>query len=326
MITSAEKVYIKNFMTEFETALRSPYYKDSTKGYRNYISTKSFIDYMVMQELSKNIDGYRLSTYMYKTRDKADKKGLLHMGPIWDLNLAYGYSASLCSGNWKDIGWAYNYNTNCPSDQWFVPFWYDRLLQDPAFRDELKTRWDILRKGPLQTDSLMNNIDTLIKQMGPARIRNFKIWDNVFLVQIWPGNQVANSYEGEIEYFKNFIRKRLIWLDTNIPDVHAEVTYNDIESPLSLDEIGQVRIYPNPFTDQLKIDYIVSDPTIVRLSIFNFMGQKIITMENMSSANEINSFTWNGTNENGALVKPGIYLYTLELKNSVVVRGKLIKK
>ena len=43
----------------------------------------------------KNIDGYRLSTYMYKDRD--DNDGKLTMGPFWDYNLGFGNSEN-CDG------------------------------------------------------------------------------------------------------------------------------------------------------------------------------------------------------------------------------------
>ena len=43
-----------------------------------------------MNEITKNIDGYRLSTYINVDIDKKIK-----MGPIWDFNLAFG-NADYC--------------------------------------------------------------------------------------------------------------------------------------------------------------------------------------------------------------------------------------
>ena len=42
---------------------------------------------MIVQELSKNVDGYRLSTYIHKQADSDG--GLFVMGPIWDVNLGF---------------------------------------------------------------------------------------------------------------------------------------------------------------------------------------------------------------------------------------------
>ena len=41
---------------------------DTLAGYKIY-DVNSFIDLYIINEFSKNIDGYRLSTYMYKDRD-----------------------------------------------------------------------------------------------------------------------------------------------------------------------------------------------------------------------------------------------------------------
>ena len=43
-----------------------------------------------MNELSKNSDGYKLSTYMHKDRINYDDR--LHAGPIWDFDQTYGLS------------------------------------------------------------------------------------------------------------------------------------------------------------------------------------------------------------------------------------------
>jgi spore coat protein CotH len=87
-ISEQQIAYIQNFMHEFETALRADDFENLETGYMKYIDVESFICYMIMNELTKNMDGYRLSTYMYKDRDS--QGGKLHMGPVWDYNLAMG--------------------------------------------------------------------------------------------------------------------------------------------------------------------------------------------------------------------------------------------
>ena len=43
--------------------------------------------------MTKNIDGFRLSTYFYK-----DRNGKITMGPVWDYNLSLG-NADYINGN-----------------------------------------------------------------------------------------------------------------------------------------------------------------------------------------------------------------------------------
>jgi len=325
IITEAQKTYIQNFMYDMEDAFRSPNFTDSLTGYRNFISVKSFIDYMISQEISRNVDGYRLSTFLYKEKDTQDKLGQLHMGPLWDFNLAYGYSGDLCNGNWATNGWdgwGYDYNTECLGDSYYIPFWWDRLLQDPDFRTKLKARWDELRVGPLQKDSIMNFIDNTVAANRPSIDKNFKIWDDVFHSYVWPNNPIGGNYNEEIAYLKNFITNRLDWLDTHIPEVHEVIIYTSATSISA--EIRQIKIYPVPFRERVTFDYNASDNTTVTLTVYNLNGQKIYSQESNSMAGQ-NIIIWNGDDYNGNTIQSGIYVYTLETGNSVIARGKITK-
>ena len=119
--------YAKQFVTDFENNLQTTQYQDSTAGYRKYINDDSFVDYLLLTEVCKNVDGYRLSSFFYKDRDS--KGGKLIMGPIWDYNLTYG-NANYCNGN-PYQGWAYEFNRICPGDGYQIPFWWNRLLRRP---------------------------------------------------------------------------------------------------------------------------------------------------------------------------------------------------
>jgi hypothetical protein len=81
-IQDQQKAYIQNVLRQFEDCLAGNDFNDPQLGYSQYIDIESFIDYLILNEFSKNIDGYRFSTYLYK--DKDSKGGKLKMGPIWD--------------------------------------------------------------------------------------------------------------------------------------------------------------------------------------------------------------------------------------------------
>ncbi len=86
-ITVPQKNYINNFMDSLETIINSPTFADPTVGYQKYIDVESFIDFFIINELSKNVDAYRLSTYLYK--DNISYGGKLHIGPVWDYDIAW---------------------------------------------------------------------------------------------------------------------------------------------------------------------------------------------------------------------------------------------
>ncbi len=209
-ITTVQKSYISNYINDFENALASDNFSDETIGYAAHIDVDSFIDFFILTELSNNVDGYRLSTYMHK-----DKNGKLKMGPIWDFNLAFG-NAGYCDGSATNV-WAYKFNERCSDDFWLIPFWWKRLLEDPAFVNKLKSRWTSLRGNTLSENGIFDRIDTYTDQLNSidALARNFQTWD-VIGEWIWPNNFVGNTYDQETTYFKNFISDRLNWLDSNI--------------------------------------------------------------------------------------------------------------
>ncbi|MGA1225817.1 MAG: CotH kinase family protein [Tamlana sp.] len=209
-ITPEQVDYISNFMFDFEDALAGSNFTDATEGYRKYIDTESFIDFFLLNELSNNVDGYRLSTWL--TKDKNEK---LKMGPIWDFNLAFG-NANYCGGGETNV-WAYKFNERCANDLWQIPFWWDRLLSDPVFVSELKARWGDLRSGILSNQAILDKIDNYKSLLitSEAAEKNFVVW-SVLDKYIWPNNYIGNTYTAEIDYLKNWIQERVLWLDVEI--------------------------------------------------------------------------------------------------------------
>ena len=209
-ITTEQKTYISSYVTNFENALASDNFTDIDLGYAAYIDVSSFIDFFLLNELSNNVDGYRLSTFMHK-----DKNGKLKMGPIWDFNLAFG-NADYCGGGDTNV-WAYKFNERCPGDFWQIPFWWERLLQDPAFVSQLKERWNILRGGTFSETSIIAKIDSYTNTLEKAGSidENFKTW-NILGIYLWPNNFVGNTYNEENNYLKNWMKDRLPWMDDAI--------------------------------------------------------------------------------------------------------------
>lgn len=209
-ITVEQKNYISDYVGQFETALNSNSFADPTTGYAAYIDTSTFIDFFLLNELSNNVDGYRLSTFMHK-----DKNEKLKMGPIWDFNLAFG-NADYCSGGETNV-WAYKFNERCAEDFWLVPFWWDRLLEDPAYVAQLKSRWTTLRGGVFSEATIAAKIEGYRAQLEAAGAidKNFDKW-NILGSYVWPNNYVGSSHNDDLGYFENWITARLSWLDNAI--------------------------------------------------------------------------------------------------------------
>ena len=210
-IHANQKNYIKNYFYEFESSLASNNFKDPINGFRKYIDEDSFIDFFILNELSNNVDGYRLSTYLQKDRNEK-----LVIGPIWDFNLSFG-NADYCGGERYDV-WCFKFNERCLGDYWNVPFWWNRLLEDEKFVDKLKGRWNQLRLNTLSDNNILTLIEeqySFLNNETDIINRNFNKW-KIFGIYIWPNSFIGNNYYEEIDFLKNWIKERTKWLDESI--------------------------------------------------------------------------------------------------------------
>ena len=198
--------YMRTYMDSFELNLNAQGYANLTTGWRAWADERSFIDFLLINELAKNVDGYRLSTYLHK--DRTDRGGLLKMGPVWDFDLGW-YNADYCDAFLPE-GWAYNLNYICGSG---IPFWWERMMEDNVFRQRLSCRWQLLRDGPLHVDSIFQEIDSMALLVNEAQERNFKQWP-ILGVYVWPNpGALPTTYAGEIEKLKTWMQQRISWLD-----------------------------------------------------------------------------------------------------------------
>jgi hypothetical protein len=197
-----QRQYIKNYVTSYENALNGPNYKDPNVGYRAYVEINSFIDYFLINELSRNVDAYRLSAFFYK--NKGEK---LTMGPLWDFNLAFGnadYGQAYSTSGWVMDG--------IGASDWFpIPNWWARFRTDGYFNSEMKKRWIDLRQGPFKKESIYSYIDSVSTLLSDAHKRNFTRFP-VLGIYVWPNYYVASTYLDELAFMKNWISDRLDWI------------------------------------------------------------------------------------------------------------------
>lgn len=194
-ITEAQKTYIQGYIHDFESALLSDDFSTEHRTYTEYIDLENFADFFIINEICRNIDGYRLSTYMYK--DRGEK---LKMGPVWDLNIGF------FSGDRVPMDdWVINYNNYVSEDAWMMPFWWPRLMEDPKFRNLLKTRWSDLRSSELSLAEMQSLVDMAaasLRNNGAAE-RNYIKWDR----------DIGIDWESSIESLKSYLEERVIWMD-----------------------------------------------------------------------------------------------------------------
>jgi hypothetical protein len=245
-----QRNYIQGHIRDFEELMLSPSFNDPLNGYLNWIDVGSFVDYFIANEWSRNVDGYRLSSFLYKDRDDID--GRLYAGPLWDFNLAFG-NANYCEGS-EITGYQFLFDEYCPDDPFDIPFWWKRLLSDQGFQNRLKCRWRQLREGYLHDDSISSRIQAWTDTLDIAKQRNFANWP-VLGTWLWPNNFVGSTYVEEIDYLETWVLDRAAWLDENLPGF-CRFQENQTAGPGTTgidpgDYNYQLDFWPNPSADVL---------------------------------------------------------------------------
>lgn len=261
-----QKNYIKNFFHKFESVLASSYYNSPDSGYSKYLNVPSLIDFFIINEISKNVDGYRASTYFYKDRD-SHGDGRVHCGPVWDFNIAW-CNASYNGGN-DPTGWQYQKfaYTN------FVPFWWWQFMADQAFVDQLKCRYQYLRTNVLDLNTLYQHIDSMALFLNESQGRNFTRWP-ILGQMVYPNpTPVPSTYAGEISVLKNWLQQRLTWMDANLPGICQN---NSVQQLAGVDDIGVP--FPNPFSESFEMPFRISSVSTIRTELLNLLGEPMIVL------------------------------------------------
>ena len=198
-ITEAQKEYVKAHFQKIEDALYARNGLTPENDLPKYLDVESFIDYFIISELSKNVDGnLRLSTYMYKKED--DDR--LFFGPVWDFDLAFGnadYNNCFTTEGW------YGYDTR----------WYRYFFRTEKYREMLVDRWKELRSTEFTDAKMFAYIDEVAAELEISQQKNFERW-KILDKKVWPNYKVPGSYRGEIAYLKEFISKRAAWMDREL--------------------------------------------------------------------------------------------------------------
>ena len=314
-ITDAQFNYIKNYVTEFETSLKGSDYLTPKAKWRGMIDIDSFIDYFLITEFTKNVDGYRLSTYFYK--DKDSKGGKLKMGPAWDYNLSFG-NADYLDG-YKPTGWQFKVNDLAipAKDLTFLsPTWWERLSVDSTFRYKASKRWEVLRKTALNPDRINAWMDSTANVLQEPRIRNNNRWTGVLGFKIWPNYYVGATYENETTWMKDWIRQRTVWLDSQL-----KVFGSPLANEEEIANKFPLRVFPNPTESETTIEYDVVKKGRVNINIYDFTGKLLKTV--LDEEKNINSYQ---VKLNIGNFNSGMYLVDYQLNGVHVESMRMMKK
>ncbi|HPG55620.1 MAG TPA: CotH kinase family protein, partial [Candidatus Enterocola sp.] len=190
---------LKNRINDFETALAAGNYASA----RNYIDYESWADNFIINEYTKNVDGYRISQFF----NMSSATGLIKAAPLWDMELgfnnssAYGASEKGCTSTSGLMA----ENSAVHSDSFTIPFWWtgsDKaykgygLLNDDCFKAKVKERWLIhtAAGGALNESNVQSEINKLASSLNVSAPSVITDWVNTTSGRPAGLNSIISAY------------------------------------------------------------------------------------------------------------------------------------
>jgi len=193
LISDASSIALQAYLFEWEAAAYGGNVWD-------YVDMESMVDWMIIQEFTKNGDAYVLSLHVYK--DEGEKIKFIP----WDMDITFGLSCNSGSGWLGD------------SDSDLVSI----AKEDPVFQQAFRDRWRELRQGVMSDGAILDRVDAIKLQIFEDVERNFERWpqDEMIGADDWVLDFSEDcptfSWVDSDAASRQWINERLLWMDANI--------------------------------------------------------------------------------------------------------------
>jgi hypothetical protein len=109
------------------------------------------------------------------------------------------------------------------------------------------------------------------------------------------------------------------WLEATLP-----TGIQNRRIPIIPQELTLLKNYPEPFYDQTRIIVQISQPGQAQIEIVNILGQRIKQFENLPMKTGEFSIDWDGTDNRGIRVVPGLYFCVVKQNNKITGVDRMI--
>jgi hypothetical protein len=192
----AEARYLRGFLRRAERAVRRG------RGWRRYVDEGALVDYVLVQELFRNVDAFHASTFLVKESGRP-----VRFGPVWDFDLSTGNARQGTSERTR--GWWTRDRS-----------WVRWLWGDCRLRASLAGRWAELVGGGLRRD-VLSGVDRYraLLTRGPAG-RNFRRWPTLD-ERLWQSPRARGSYTAEVRFLRSWLDRRMRWMTRAAPSLRC---------------------------------------------------------------------------------------------------------
>ena len=200
-IVPEQRAYFEEYFSTLENNVYEA--SESNDSWREYIDYSTFARYFLINQVCANPDAF-WQCYMYKKRN--DMKA--YTGPVWDFDLGFDNDKRqypMCER--PDFIWGGASNTSA--------FTKHVVQADQSTTEEMLAHWDLARNSGIDEQHLCAFVDSVAQVINGSQELNFKRWP--ILDQLIHQNPVAlGSYEAEVNRLKEFIGKRIEWVDNKL--------------------------------------------------------------------------------------------------------------
>lgn len=225
--SKAQMAYIAAMYQELEDALyNGGVNPDTGKYYTEYVDLPSVAQCYLVNEWSKNPDGFVSSAFLYKDTGS----GKLYMGPVWDYDLAFGESTKSSAADaiepegWFTLHNHLMYQLYKQGD--FRAAVKDLYLEtvEPVVSRVLLGRDD--SSSPLRAYSYYKELTARSAEA------NYRIWKVLnFTHENHPGGQ---TYASNLDFLENFLKSRSAWLKNQL-ETWNDQSYEPVSRFLDVD-------------------------------------------------------------------------------------------
>ncbi|MBN1997477.1 CotH kinase family protein [candidate division KSB1 bacterium] len=295
--------YIKTYMHDFETAVSLTAFPASTEQTASLFNLSSFVDYFLLNEMSRNVYGYRANSCFIKDRDSIDPQ--LHIETLWDFHHAFGNNDQF--GGSSVTGWTLPSllsNDQVAQDSLQIPFWWKKLYDDPTFLKSVYERYQQLRLDYLDETDVNILFDSLYFEIVGPQVLNYERWP-IIGQKIAPNSNVGITFVEDFDYLLVWFLDRLDWMDKAIEPFQTAIRAGSRgEVP---DNFVVLQNFPNPFNARTVITVYVDKPAVLLISIYNVAGQLVKQTNISCTAGGIYRYVWDGLDQNQQTVADGVY-------------------
>jgi spore coat protein CotH len=184
--------FVREAINKLEAALFEESFPES--GYRDLIDMGTLVDFILINEIVKNIElQFPRSVYMHKDGKGGSK---ISMGPLWDFDSGFNFA----EGFFKDAGGMYS-NTAYRDGSGRI--FFNRFFEDPVFRAKYKDRWNERYQNIVGMETFIDEMADLLSESQKADSAVWHWWRK-------------RNYRQQIEDMIAWWRKRTIYLNEEI--------------------------------------------------------------------------------------------------------------